>query len=565
MKSKNNPLAPDLIIINGKVITVDEAFSFAQAVAVKNGMIAAVGTNDEIKGLEGSGTKVLDLQGNTILPGINDSHVHLPWYVVSKPPYKLDLNYPNVKSIADIRNLVKEAAAKAKPGDWIIGEGYNEGFIKELKADPKRKLHKRDLDDVAPNNPVYLIEFSYHNAWVNSKTLEAAKIAKNTESPEGGTIFKDAQTGEPTGFIFEKARNLIEMVRPVMSRGQLKEALLANARYLSELGITSVTSAAETPFEMNIYSEIAAGGRYPMRLTVLLMWAEYGLGGTLADFKQAMKYVGTTTGFGNDWLKIGGVKIFGDGIPPAQTAWVYDAYPDGSHGGLVVPGANDEDRQRHLTEMIKYCHDMRCQIAVHACGDRAVDAAVAAFVAALQENPWDARHYTVHGDWIPAATMKLMAKHDIGHSTQTIIKYSISDTMDQIVGKERSGNQHPLKALMDAGVKLANSSDAPCATPDWRVGMQYSVTRESMASSTVSGPHQRLSVPEALRTYTSIPAWFEHADHIKGTIEAGKLADFCVIGKDITSIDPHDIMATPIHMTFVGGRLVYSDETLAVK
>jgi predicted amidohydrolase YtcJ len=137
--------------------------------------------------------------------------------------------------------------------------------------------------------------------------------------------------------------------------------------------------------------------------------------------------------------------------------------------------------------------------------------------------------------------------------------------MDQIVGKERSGNQHPLKALMDAGVKLANSSDAPCATPDWRVGMQYSVTRESMASGTVSGPHQRLSVPEALRTYTSIPAWFEHADHIKGTIEAGKLADFCVIGKDITSIDPHDIMATPIHMTFVGGRLVYSDETLAVK
>jgi predicted amidohydrolase YtcJ len=459
---------------------------------------------------------------------------------------------------------VKEAVAKAKPGDWIIGEGYNEGFIKELKEDPHRRLHKKDLDDIAPNNPVYLIEFSYHNAWVNSKTLAAAQITKNTESPEGGTIFKDDQTGEPTGFIFEKARNLIEMVRPVMTRAQLKEALLANAKYLSELGITSITSAAETPFEVNIYSEIAAGGQYPVRLTILLMWAEYGLGGTLADFKEAMKYVGTTTGFGNDWLKIGGVKIFGDGIPPAQTAWVYDAYPNGSHGGLVVPGENDQARQKHLNDMIKFCHDMRFQIAVHTCGDRAVDATVDAFVAALKENPWDARHYTLHGDWIPAETMKTMARYNIGHSTQCIIKYSISDLMDQIVGKERSGNQHPLKSLIDAGVKLANSSDAPCATPDWRVGMQYAITRESKASGTVSGVHQRLTVPEALRTYTIIPAWFEHAEHVKGSIEAGKLADFCVIGKDITSIDPHEIMATPIRSTIVGGKVVYSDNTLVL-
>jgi predicted amidohydrolase YtcJ len=557
-------LAPELVIINGKVITVDDDFSYAQAVAVKDERIAIVGTNAEIERLRGSKTRVLDLKGNALIPGINDCHMHLPLYVVSKPPYKLDLSYPNVKSISDIRSLLKNAVAAAKPGDWIIGEGWNEGFIKELKDDPTRRLTRHDLDDISPDNPVYFIEFSFHNAWVNSKALAMAGIMRDSQSPEGGTILKDPQSGEPLGFLFEKARNLIEKVKPAVTRRQLKEAMLANVKCLSQLGITSVTSAAETPTEVSIYSEIAAGGNYPVRLNLLLMWAEYGLGGTLADMKEAMKYVGTTTGFGNQWLRIGGVKIFGDGIPPAKTAWVYDAYPDGSHGGLVVPGKNDEDRNKHLQDMIKYCHDMGYQTGVHACGDRAIDAAVEAFIAAMKENPRDARHYTIHGDWIRRETMQAMAKWGIGHTTQTIIKYLISDTMDQIVGKERSGEQMPLKALLEAGVVLANSSDAPCATPDWRIGMQYSVLRESKASGTISGPHQCLTVPEGLRTYTILPAWLEHAEKVKGSIEAGKYADFCILGKDITAIDPHEITDTPIRMTIVGGRIVYNDGTLTV-
>jgi predicted amidohydrolase YtcJ len=558
-------LAPDMIIMKGKVITVDDDFSYAEAIAVKDGKIVAVGTNPEISPLRGANTRVLDLKGATLLPGINDSHVHLPWYVVSKPPYKLDLSYPNVKSIADIRNLLKAAAAAAKPGDWILGEGWNEGFIADLKENPKRQLTKADLDDVAPDNPVYFIEFSFHNAWVNSKALAMAGITRDTASPEGGSIVRNQSTGEAVGFLCEKARNLIEAVKPVLSREQLKHALLTNVKYLSELGITSLTSASELPMEVNIYSEIAAAGNYPVRLNLMLMWAEYGLGGTLADLKAAMKYVGTTTGFGNEWLKIGGIKIFADGVPHARTAWVYDAYPDGSHGALVVPGKSDAERQTHLNDMIRYCHGMGYQIAVHACGDRTIDAAVDAFVSAMKEKPWDARHYTVHGDWIPQATMKAMGKWRIGHATQSVIKHSISDTIDDFVGKERSGDQMPLKSLLDAGVMVANSSDAPCAPPDWRIGMQYSVLRESKGSGAVSGPHQCLTVPEAIRTYTILPAWLEHAEHVKGSIEKGKYADFCILGKDITAIDPHEIMDTPILMTIVGGKVVHSNGTLTLK
>ncbi len=558
-------LYPDMVIVNGKIVTVDQHFSFAQAVAEKDGRIAAVGTTAEVAGLRGPQTKVLDLQGNTLLPGINDSHLHLPWYSVSKPPYKLDLSYPRVRSISDIRNALRDAVATAEPGAWIMGEGWNEGFIAELQKDPVRRLTKEDLDDISPDNPVYFIEFSFHNAWVNSKALALAGITSATKSPEGGSILKDPQTQEPVGFLCEKARNLIEAVRPVFSRQQLKSAILANAKYFSELGITSLTTASEIPAEVNIYSQIAAGGNYPVRLNLMLMWAEYGLGGTLADLKEAMKYVGTTTGFGNQWLKVGGIKIFGDGVPHTRTAWVHDAYPDGTHGALVVPGKDDEERCKHLHDMIQYCHDMGYQVAVHACGDRAIDAAVASFIAAIKENPWDARHYTVHGDWIRRETMEAMGKWSIGHATQAVIKYSVSDTIDKFVGKERSGEQMPLKSLLDAGVRVGNSSDAPCAPLDWRIGFQYSVLRESQGSGCVSGPHQRLSVAEAIRTYTILPAWLEHADHVKGSIEAGKYADFCILGKDISAIDPHEIMDAPILMTIVGGKVVYDNGALVVK
>jgi len=560
-----DPLAPEMIMRNGRIVTVDERFGIAEALAVQHGRIVAVGSNEEIDGLRGRRTRVLDLQGAAVLPGLNDSHMHLPWFAVSKPPYKLDLSYPNVRSIRDCRRLLAEAVARSKAGQWIIGEGWNAECLDELRADPARVLGKSDLDDIAPDNPVYFIEFSFHNAWVNSRTLESAGIDRHTAAPEGGVIVKDPKSGEPVGLLLEKARDLVERVRPELTREEVKQAVLQNARYLSELGITSITSAAETPPDVAMYSEIATAGRYPVRLNLLLMWAAYGLGGSLADLQEALRYVGTGSGFGNEWVKIGGVKIFADGIPPARTAWVYDAYPDGSHGGLVVQGAGDEERLEHFRRMVFCCHERGFQVAVHACGDRAVDAAVQAFIDALRRKPWDARHYTIHGDWIRPETMRRMAEWRLGHTTQAVIKYSISDTIDRLVGPERSGDQMPLKSLLDAGVVAANSSDAPCASPDWRIGLQYSIVRESRSSGTVSGPHQRLTVQEAIRTYTILPAWLEHAERVKGSIEAGKYADFCILARDITAIDPHEIMRTPILMTIVGGREVYSDGTLAIR
>lgn len=493
-----NVLAPDLIIVNGKVVTVDEKFSFAEAVAVKNSRIIAVGTRTEIEALKGAGTKVLDLKGQTIMPGIVDSHVHIPWYAFSLPPYKIDITYPAVKSIADIREAIRAAAAKAKPGDWIMGDGWNQAAIQEIIDDPSRRMCKEDFDAVSPDNPVYLLEFSHHNAVVNSAALRAAGID------------------------------------------------------------------GRTPDAVSIYSEIATDGSLGLRLSLLLMWADYGLGGTLDDFEQAFKYVGTSNSFGNEWCKISGIKIFGDGIPPAWTAWNYVPYPDGTYGGLVVPGATDNEKVEHLRAMIKLCNRNRMQIGVHTCGDRAVDVTIDAFIEALEDYSWDARHFTMHSDWIRHETMLKMAKYNIGHSTQTSVKYNICDDMIAVMGEERAGEQWPMKELLDAGVKLCISSDVPCSSPDWRIGVQTAVLREARLSGVVSGAHQCLTMAEAIRAYTMTPAWLDHEEHNKGSIEAGKLADFVVLGQDITTCDPHKIMETPILMTIVGGQVVFSDNTLKV-
>jgi len=558
-------LAPDLIINNGKVITVDKDFSFAEAVAVKDGKILAVGDRDEIENLRGPKTKTLDLKGNVLMPGINDSHLHLTWLIVSVPPYMLDLSFPKVRSLKDIRELVKEAVSKAKPGEWIVGAGWNQGIVEELAADLNRVPNKSDLDDIAPDNPVWLREFSYHTAFANTMALSLAGITKDTPDPENGKYHKD-RNGEPDGYLVETANAAIELVVPKYSMGQLTEAFNTNVGILSQYGITSCTTASERPGDVNLYSHLyrdafKKDAHYPIRINMMLLWGDYSLGGAYNEIKTALKEVGTATNFGNEWVKIGGIKLFGDGIPPTQTAWLNDPYPDGTYGSLVVPGGTEKEKLEELQRVVDICHDNGYQLAVHTTGSRAVDETVAAMARAMERAPWDARHYILHGEFMKKESMELMGKYSIGISTQPEYLYILTDDAIIRLGKEAAGNRWPLKQLLENGAIVCSSSDTPCASPDWRLGMQTAIIRESM-SGVISGPHQSLTIEEAIRSYTINGAWLEHMEEVKGSVEVGKYADFCVLGKDITAIDPHEIRDTPIHMTIVGGHVVYSDGVL---
>ena len=561
-------LAPDLIIKNGKVITVDEDFSFAEAVAVKDGKIVGVGTEEEIEGLRGAPTKTLDLKGKTLIPGVNDSHLYIILGITSMPPSYLDVSAEKATSIAEIREIIKDAAVKAKPGQWINGGGWNQGGIKELIEDLSKTLTKEDFDDITPDNPLFLSEFSYHTGVANSAALKAAGIDRNTPDPEDGTIVKDAN-GEPTGLLLEKATTMITNIQPKPTYEELREIFELNVTELTRYGVTSVTTANDRPWDISFYTHLyndyaREGKPFPIRISALMLWAEGVIGGDIDSIREAFNWVGTTTGFGNDFLRIAGVKVFADGIPPQKTAWSSIPYEDGSHGSLIIRGANDAEKVEHLNKVMDFCHEHECQLGFHTCGDLAVNEAVKAIARVKEKDPKDLRHYVIHADFVLPETMELMAKYDIPVTTQSELLYYIGDDTATRLGPEIAGNQWPMKEMLDKGIRVFNGSDWPAAPADWRRGLMTSITRKTMGGM-VSGAHQALNIEEALRAYTADPAWLDYMEDRKGSIKAGMLADFAVLGSDITAIDPDDIEGVPIHMSIVGGRVVYDDGTLKIE
>jgi predicted amidohydrolase YtcJ len=289
----------------------------------------------------------------------------------------------------------------------------------------------------------------------------------------------------------------------------------------------------------------------------MMLFGEYGAL-SFDDLRNGLANSNIPEESNSEWLRIPGVKIFADGIPPTKTAWMYEDYAGGGRGFLCVPGKTDEEKYSELVNMIVYAHKRGVQVAVHATGDRAVDTTIDGFVKATQEKPGrDPRHYVVHGDFISGQSAKRMAEHGIAVNTQPAIKWTISDYMDTLLDKDRTANQWPLRMLIEAGVHLAASSDTPVTYPNWRQGVQSAILREAKASGKVSGPEQRISVEEAIRMYTINGAWLDHMENTKGSIEVGKLADFCILGEDILKIDAHKIKDIPVLMTIVGGKIVY--------
>jgi predicted amidohydrolase YtcJ len=574
MKSTNSDqelFMADLIILNGNVITLDAQFSIVEAVAIKGDKIVATGSTDDIKRLACKKTRILDLKGATMLPGFNDSHCHISDWALSRPPLMLDVRYPVVKSIADIVTMVHEMAVKAKPGEWIKGEGWDEGYLKECLTNPDRKPSREDLDKVAPGNPVILVEYSGHRIWVNSKALEMAGIRKDTPDPVGGRIDKRSSDGEPSGLLYEKASQFIRDIIPPWNYQQRKAAIPNAMAELNSLGITSFTDAGVDREKWATYNdafnEYFKSGRWSCRVNMLLMLAGFGVS-SLEGTREALKYVGCHHNFGNEWLRINGAKVVADGIPPLKTGWMYDAYIGGGTGGLVINGESPEDQEKNLRELISLLHKNRFQVGIHATGERTIEVCTDQYMKCIEEDPWDARHYTIHSDFAGPSTIKKVSEfgmrtgYELGMNVQSSIKWTISDFMSTLVGAEREGYHWPLRTMLDNGIHVADSSDAPVTYPDWKPGIQSAVLRESKATGQVSGPGQRITVQEAIRNYTLHGAWLDHQETVKGSIEMGKLADLCIIDGDILTVDPHKIINLRTLMTIVGGRKVFDGQVI---
>jgi len=553
-------LAADLVIINGNIITVDKNFSIAEAVAVKGDKIIAVSTDKEIRSLIGENTKVLDLKGKTMLPGINDTHVHSTLFGSEKSPLVIDLTDPKIKTIADIVIAVEKKAQTVELGEWIIGIGLNLDAIEECKQYPAKLPTRWDLDPVSPNNPVCLtvgyFSFLPPVDLLNSKAIEIVGITKDTPFPAIGEIVKDRDTGEPTGLLKGMPMDLVvKEVLPAYDLEDKKQAALAAMRELNALGITSITDGALGPGTrgdyqgiwddecIRAYQEIYNEGKLTMRVSILEVFTPYNTC-NVEQIRQGLASADMHGSFDNGWLRISGTKFFADGNPMMRTSWNYKPYPDGSHGTLNSPGETDEERIQSLANIIAYAHELGVQVGIHAIGDRASDVCADSFVKAEHNNPKGLRHYIIHGAAISVEKARSMAECDIGISTQPGMMLELMQLFGGMPAMPTGSMSSGLKELIDRGVHVAGGSDAPCAGPDWKIGIQGAIL-------------QGLSAEQAIRMYTIEGAWLNHMEDIKGSIEVGKLADFCILDKDILTISPKEIGYIQNLMTIVGGKIVY--------
>ncbi|MGW2231208.1 amidohydrolase [Streptomyces formicae] len=560
----------DLVFVGGQVVTVDAEFSVASALAVTGGIIRAVGGRDDVAPFIGPDTRVIDLRGATLLPGINDSHLHGCAFGMATPPLSLDVSHPTVSSLADAAEAVRAAVGRVPKGQWITGHGWDTGYLDECVADPARQPSRHDLDGVSPDHPVVLYSFSGHATWVNSKALELIGIDRDTPAPPGGAIVADG-AGEPTGLLHEGAQALVQNALPPLSRQERTDAIRAALAECARLGITSYTEPGLGPGgdgimrgalgtqTLEVYRSLLADGELTARLGVLLL--PTGMASTAQEFADSLTEL-TAAGDGESAdprrLAIHGVKVFADGIVPNKTSWMHEPYVGGGCGSLCVGGESDDERTAEIDAIIRHAHGAGYQLGVHVTGDRACDTVTDAFAAALTAQPRpDARHYVIHGDFLTAHSMEVLAAHDLGVNMNPTIKWTVADMEEEFVGAGRAAYAWPYRDALDAGVHVASGSDAPVTHPDWRQGVATMVLRESKAAGRVSGPEQRITLAEAIRTYTVDAAWQDFAEDWKGSLEPGKVADLCVLEGDLLTADPHDIPAMPVLLTVMDGRVVH--------
>jgi predicted amidohydrolase YtcJ len=556
----------DMILLDGEVHTVDSKSSIVQAIALADGKITATGSNSEVLALRNSGTRVIELAGRTVLPGINDSHAHACAYGSSLPPLEIDVSFPTVKSISDVKEAIRKESLIKGPGQLIVGNGWDLGYLEECVG-TERKPTRWDIDEVSQNNPVFLQDFSRHLAWVNTKWLELAGVGEDAESPIGGIIFRDPDHGI-TGLFAEGAQDLVLKSLPVMDENRRVSAIRAAVSEFTRLGITSFTEpglgsggfnlmgGAMSTKVLETYIDLARSNTLATRVSAL--WLPCDMTGSAATTASSIAEIVLPSNVDPRRLQLKGAKLFADGIPPNKTAWMNDDYVTGGNGSLCVHGQNHLERGIEFTEMLKIVHGAGLQAGVHVTGDAGIEAVISAFESAVKtDGRLDSRHYIIHGDFASQDSLKRLAAGGFGINMNPGIKSLISDLMDSMVGEERSARQWPVKSAIDAGVHLMSSSDAPVTKPDWRLAVSSMLTRKSKASGKVSGPSEIVGLNEAIRAYTIEAAWQDFSETWKGSLEIGKVADICVMGGSLIKVDPEEIPNVPVDLTIFDGEVVF--------
>lgn len=532
---------PDSVFYGGVVRTLDPENPRAEAVAVRQGAILAVGSTQDMLALAGPSSQLIDLGGRLCIPGFFDSHFHYYQWSLGRR----EMDFASVRSFGEAMNLLASRAQASAPGAWLSGYGFNESDWPENRI-PVRE----DLDKAGQGHPALIWRCDLHLAVASSEALQRAGVDENTPDPVDGIIERDG-AGRPTGVLREGAINLVRNRLPDPPDDELEQAMLDGIHALHEMGVTAVHDVRlsgvqyESARTFRSWQTLRHKG-----LLALRCWAAIP-----GECLQLAVDLGLRTDFGDDRLRVGHVKYFLDGGMGARTGWVLDPYLDtGEHGVCVF--APEE-----LARQVRMAHENGLSVMVHAIGDRASREVVDMYEALYADAPTAAPalpHRVEHAQMIRPDDIARLAQLPVAVSAQPPNMVLDINMIDACMG-ELGRHTYPFRALDEAGVELMFSSDCPVCDPDPLVGIHAAVTRARADGSPRGGwyPDQRLTVERAVRGYTSIPARVHGAQDRFGTIRPGLRADMAVLDRDIFEIDPMQIVETRVDMTVFDGDVVF--------
>jgi len=542
-QSRPSPVA-DTVVLHGRVYTVNARQPWAQAVAIRGEKIIAVGSDADVERFRAPGTKVIDASGQLVLPGFVDCHIHF-----LEGSLSLDrVNLEGAKNVSDIQKILRDYALK-NPGDgWILGSGWNYAMFGSEKLP-----HKRYLDELFPNRPVFISGFDGHTTWANSKALELAGITADTPNPANGIIVRDLETREATGALKESASRLVDKVVPADTRAEKLKALRAGLHWANQNGLTRVHSAGGDFPELELYDELRRHDALTVRMYIAYFLNPPELRPQDLDAIEdaRKKYTG-------DWLAAGAVKMMLDGVVESHTAALLEPYADdpSTKGKLFW---NPDAYTAAVAELDK----RGFQLFTHAIGDYGVRIALDAYENAENVNHTsDRRPRIEHIETITAADIPRFGKLGVIASMQPLHAYPDEDTLEvwaTALGPGRAGRGFVWHEIAAAGGRLASGSDWNVVTLNpWR-GLQTAVTRQTAEGQPAGGwlPQQAQTLAQALEAYTLGAAFAGRREKTEGSLEPGKLADLIIVNQNPFEIDPHKIGDTKVQLTLVGGKVVY--------
>ena len=536
-------LTPDTIYVNGKIVTVDVRFSIAEAIAVAGDKFLATGKSADIRKLAGRGTRVIDLHARTVVPGLADSHLHN-----AGGGSGVDLSA--ARTLADVFAAIGRRVKTAAAGEAVISNGdWHEAQLKE-----QRLPLRRELDTVSPNNPVVLVRGG-HEYILNSAALAKWYIDKTTATPEGGQISRYPD-GEPNGELIDNARRLVTLPVNRMTLDQQINAWAAQYRKLNAAGLTSVRHPGTSLDQYRLLQEMERRGVLTMRVNVLLSAPPDP---DAAKVREFIERSGVKPGEGDNWVRAGGMKLVADG--GFEGGWMRDPYEepygkDRSYRGLQLIPAD-----RYIG-IVRELNRLGWRAATHAVGDAAIDQVLAGYEAANAQSSIADKRWTIEHGFIPReehfARMRALG---LVVSVQDHL-YLAGPSLVRYWGPKRAAWVTPLRTYLDRGVRAAAGTDSPVVPypPLWTI--YHFVTRDTISGG-VLGADQKITREEALRLSTTGNAYLTFEEKIKGSIEAGKLADFVVLSEDILTVPDKQIQETKVLMTVVGGKAVFVDGEFA--